>query len=605
MLYKRCEGGHYKDDRMNSTNSNMRLTSKLLFRLLPVQIFLALIGSINAIVSGLFATNFVGVSAMTAVGLYNPINMLIYALSTMLVGGATIICGKYMGKGEHDKVQNTFSLDIALSIMIAVLFMVTYLVLGLFDLTGFMAKDPEIRKLFNGYLIGQAIGLIPLLVGNQLASFLSLENRMRRTTIASFSYIAVNLVLNYVFVARMNMQAFGLALASSIGLWVYFLIQAQAFLSGKIELTFFGKHLDWGETKDIVVVGIPGAASYGYQTLRGFIVNALLMAYVGAAGVSALASSDGLLRLAWGLPGGMMAVSRMVISISVGEEDRQTLTDVMRNMFRRFIPLMCAVCLIIIACARPLTRLYYDDPSDPVFMMTVWGFRLLPLSMPLAIIYLHFTVYAQSAGRHILVHVLAAVDGVISVALFTALLIRPVGMNSVYIANVLNGVVTTLIIFGYSVVKLKRIPRNMDDLMVIPDDFGFAEDERMDLSVRKADEVVEVSQAVQDFCRSRGIDPRRSYLAALFLEEMAGNIVDHGFTKDRKNHSVDIRVVHKDDNVIMRIKDDCVPFDPATRKGIVDPEDITKNIGIRMIYKLEPDTEYKNILGLNVLTVRL
>ena len=605
MLYKRCEGGHYKDDRMNSTNSNMRLTSKLLFRLLPVQIFLALIGSINAIVSGLFATNFVGVSAMTAVGLYNPINMLIYALSTMLVGGATIICGKYMGKGEHDKVQNTFSLDIALSIMIAVLFMVTYLVLGLFDLTGFMAKDPEIRKLFNGYLIGQAIGLIPLLVGNQLASFLSLENRMRRTTIASFSYIAVNLVLNYVFVARMNMQAFGLALASSIGLWVYFLIQAQAFLSGKIELTFFGKHLDWGETKDIVVVGIPGAASYGYQTLRGFIVNALLMAYVGAAGVSALASSDGLLRLAWGLPGGMMAVSRMVISISVGEEDRQTLTDVMRNMFRRFIPLMCAVCLIIIACARPLTRLYYDDPSDPVFMMTVWGFRLLPLSMPLAIIYLHFTVYAQSAGRHILVHVLAAVDGVISVALFTALLIRPVGMNSVYIANVLNGVVTTLIIFGYSVVKLKRIPRNMDDLMVIPDDFGFAEDERMDISVRNEDEVAYVAATVHDFCKGRGIDERRSYMASLFLEEMAGNIVDHGFTKDRKNHSVDIRVVHKDDNVIMRIKDDCVPFDPATRKGIVDPEDITKNIGIRMIYKLEPDTEYKNMLGLNVLTVRL
>lgn len=55
----------------------------------------------------------------------------------------------------------------------------------------------------------------------------------------------------------------------------------------------------------------------------------------------------------------------------------------------------------------------------------------------------------------------------------------------------------------------------------------------------------------------------------------------------------------------MRIKDDCVPFDPATRKQLSDPDDITKNIGIRMIYKLATDIEYKNMLGLNVLTARI
>ncbi len=590
---------------MTNAQSNMKLTSKLMFRLLPLQIFLALIGSINAIISGLFATNFVGVNAMTAVGLYSPINMLIYAISTMLVGGATIMCGKYMGKNEDEKVQNVFSVAVVLSTAIALFFIVLFLTFGLFDLTGFIAKDPEVRPLFNSYLAGQAVGLLPLILGNQLAAFLSLENRVSRTTIASVTYIFVNIVLNYIFVGKLQMEAFGLALASSLGLWVYFLIQAQYFFTKGSELKFFRRHLDWSETKDIVIIGIPGAASFGYQTLRGFIVNALLMAYVGAAGVSALASSDGLLRLAWGLPGGMMAVSRMVMSISIGEEDRQTLTDVMRNMFRRFIPLMCAICGVIIACAVPLAKLYYKDTSEPVFMMTVWGFRLLPLSMPLAIICMHFTVYAQSSGKQLLVHILSILDGVVDVALFTAILIRPIGMNSVYIANVLNGVVTTIVVVVYSIIRLKRIPRNMDELMVIPDDFGFSEDERLDISVRKEDEVVKVSRAVNDFCIKRGIDNRRAYMASLFLEEMAGNIVEHGFTKDGKNHSIDIRVVHKDNNVILRIKDDCVPFDPATRKDIIDPADPAKNIGIRMIYKLNHNIEYKNMLGLNVLMVRL
>ena len=590
---------------MTNAESNMKLTSKLMFRLLPLQIFLALIGSINSIISGLFATNFVGVNAMTAVGLYSPINMLIYAISTMLVGGATIMCGKYMGKNEDEKVQNVFSVAVVLSTAIALFFIVLFLTFGLFDLTGFIAKDSEVRPLFNSYLAGQAVGLLPLILGNQLAAFLSLENRVSRTTIASVTYIFVNIVLNYIFVGKLQMEAFGLALASSLGLWVYFLIQAQYFFTKGSELKFFRRHLDWSETKDIVIIGIPGAASFGYQTLRGFIVNALLMAYVGAAGVSALASSDGLLRLAWGLPGGMMAVSRMVMSISIGEEDRQTLTDVMRNMFRRFIPLMCVICGIIIACAVPLAKLYYKDTSEPVFMMTVWGFRLLPLSMPLAIICMHFTVYAQSSGKQLLVHILSILDGVVDVALFTAILIRPIGMNSVYIANVLNGVVTTIVVVMYSMIKIKRFPHRMDELMVIPDNFGFSEDERLDISVRKEDEVVKVSRAVNDFCIKRGIDNRRAYMASLFLEEMAGNIVEHGFTKDGKNHSIDIRVVHKDDNVILRIKDDCVPFDPATRKDIIDPDDPARNIGIRMIYKLNHNIEYKNMLGLNVLMVRL
>ena len=50
--------------------------------------------------------------------------------------------------------------------------------------------------------------------------------------------------------------------------------------------------------------------------------------------------------LIWALPVGMLAVSRLLISVSIGEEDRQTLTDVMRVMFRRYLPLMCLICAV-------------------------------------------------------------------------------------------------------------------------------------------------------------------------------------------------------------------------------------------------------------------
>ena len=590
---------------MNEHAANARVVTKLMFRLLPVQVLLGAVSSVNGIVSSFFATNYVGVDAMSAVGLYGPINMLVSAVATLLAGGSVILCGKYMGRNEQDRMQNVFSLNLLLSTLVSVVFIALYVLLGSFDLTGFLAGDEAVRPLFNQYLLGQAIGVFPFVLSMQLPAFLTMENKGRLTMAASVVFIAVNVALNFLFVQVMRMEAFGLALASSLGMWVFVIVDAQHFLSGKSHLRITMKGLRWRESGSILATGTPGALTYGYQTIRGLIVNALLLSFVGSVGVSAFATGDNLLRIFWAVPTGMLAVSRLLMSVSIGEEDRHTLTDVMRVMFRRFLPLMGCICALIIACAVPLTRIFYHDPAEPVFRMTVWGLRILPLCMPLSIICMHFTAYGQASGKQVLVHILSVLDGVVCVAGFTALLIRAVGMNSVYIANVLNGVVTTLVVVGYSWLRKKHFPRSMDDLMVIPDDFGVPEEERMDLTVRSMEDVVSISQQVQSFCLDRGIDPRRAYLAGLSMEEMAGNVVDHGFTKDTKSHAIDVRVVHKDSDVILRIKDDCVPFDPGERRQLAEGDDIAKNIGIRMVFRMARDVKYRNILGLNVLTIRI
>ena len=51
---------------MQEPGKDMKLVAKLMFRLLPVQILLAVVGAVNGIVSSLFASNAVGVDAMSA-----------------------------------------------------------------------------------------------------------------------------------------------------------------------------------------------------------------------------------------------------------------------------------------------------------------------------------------------------------------------------------------------------------------------------------------------------------------------------------------------------------------------------------------------------------
>ena len=88
------------------------------------------------------------------------------------------------------------------------------------------------------------------------------------------------------------------------------------------------------------------------------------------------------------------------------------------------------------------------------------------------------------------------------------------------------------------------------------------------------------------------------------MEEMAGNIVSHGFEPSKK-HSIDIRLMYKEGKVILRIRDDCQQFDPKSRMEQYFPEDPLKNIGIRMIGKLASNIDYKNNIGLNILTITI
>lgn len=590
---------------MNKSGQNFQIIAKTMFRLLPVQIILAGLSSVNATVSGLFASNLIGADAMSAVALYDPIVKLLTAIATMLTGGAAILCGKYMGRNERDKMQGVFSLDMTLAAGISAIIAVALFVMGSSGMTGMLTKDAVAGAHLQQYLIGQAAGVIPLLMGIQLSTFLSLENRMRRTVTASVVFIIMNIVFNYVLIKVMGLGTLGLSLASSLGQWVFFLVQLQYFFSKEATLRFSAKNIAFSDTAGVVKTGIPGALSLGYQSIRGIVCNNIVTGAVGSVGLSAYGTCNSLLGLVWAIPFGMVAVSRMLISVSVGEEDRETMINIMKVMMRRYVPLQGIVSLAIILAAVPLTNLFYQDPAETVYMMTVWGFRILPLCMPLSIICMHFVCYGTAMNKQVYIHTLSLLDGVVSVVLFTALLINTMGINALYAANVLNGVVTTLYIAGYAWYMNKNTSLRMKDLMVIPDNFGARPDDSMDISINSMEDVIRVTESVQEFCRKRGTDEKTAYHAALAMEEMAGNIVDHGFIKDNKAHSIDIRVVHKGEDIILRLRDDCVPFNPAERLKLTDPENPVSNIGIRTIFAMAKDVSYQSILGMNVLTIKV
>ena len=97
------------------------MLARLFFRLLPVQAAIVAMGSINAIVDGVVASRFIDPSTVGVVGLYYTMLRILEAVGAVLLGGVSVLSGRYLGSGKIDRTRGICSLGMALAILIGAL----------------------------------------------------------------------------------------------------------------------------------------------------------------------------------------------------------------------------------------------------------------------------------------------------------------------------------------------------------------------------------------------------------------------------------------------------------------------------------------------------
>ena len=186
-----------------------------------------------------------------------------------------------------------------------------------------------------------------------------------------------------------------------------------------------------------------------------------------------------------------------------------------------------------------------------------------------------------------------------------ALLLTPhFEMDALWLAFPLSYAAFLIVIFIMTCRHCGRITFKLEDYLLLPENFDVSKDNQLNITVTNKAEVLGLSKSTQKFCEDYGIDKKCSMFAGLCIEEMAGNIVNHGFDDD-KNHFIDVRVIVKGEQVIIRLRDDCRPFNPKKWEEIHHPEDPTAHIGIRLVKNISTEFNYVNALKLNNLIIKI
>lgn len=581
---------------MESSNYAANNISQLYLSLLPSQIFASITASLSSIVNGLIIGASLSNIDMIALGFVSPIINIVTVFSTVISSGSRIICGKYIGRGENRKINQTFTTAVYFLFFVGAILTMLGLLFSV-PVAKIIASPDAVTKT-SEYIRGLAIGMIPTSLIPCLMIFLQMRNENTYALLSTVILAVTNLALCLLAMNFISLDINKIGIITSISQFITlgFILIRYWKVKTLPRLEVSKERL----LKNILILGLPSALA---NVLYGFRNTTLLkfadMNYGVAAtnALSILGSSAGPFDA---INGGAGATTLMLASIFIGEKDKESLYSLAKIAIKYSFILGFGKMILIYLTAEPLVKLFGATPGAVTNMSTSL-YKAYSLSMPLNLIALIIFSTYQASGKITYCSFLQFLTTTVFPLAFAYYGKGLFGMNSIWYCYAMAEVFTLIFEYVVACIIKKRIITSFKDLLVLDNKLDVGK--HISISINKMAEVIDVSRKVQEYCLKENIDSKKAYMAGLCCEEVAANIIEHGFTKSkRKNKSIDMFIDTDRGEVKIRIQDNAVPFDPHIK---ISDEDPTKNIGIKMVSKLAKDMEYQNTFGLNVLMITL
>ena len=260
-----------------------------LLKFVAPSIFTFVFIGVYQMVDGLFIERYVGEMAISAVNLYYPIISLFIAVGIMIGSGGNAVIVKKVGEGKRKEAGETFSRVMTFTVLCGILFTAICLVFAtpIMRLCG--ATDGNIEYLRPYYTMLSTFSLA-ILLQSELGILIIGEGKTVVAAIVIMVGGVLNCVLDYVFMAKLQMGIRGAAIATVIGycstiayaVWFYCIARKSSY---HLELT----KPDPKEIGSICFNGSSDMISNLAEGITVLFMNHLAYRCYGEVGVSALA----------------------------------------------------------------------------------------------------------------------------------------------------------------------------------------------------------------------------------------------------------------------------------------------------------------------------
>lgn len=583
------------------------LTVRLFQNTMLTMLTAELSGAFSAIIDGVITGQFLGSIGLAACGVGTPYFSIASIISGILMVGCTALCTRAVGKGDKDELKRVFSLTIFLGIVLSVLIAVFGFIFA-DPLATLLGAKPEYAALHAEtaqYLRGVFLGAPGFILFVILTPLLQLDGDSVRPKIASIAMAGVDITTDLLNVTVFKGGMFGMGLATTVSAYAALLIVLTHFFKKSDLFSFSLREIHISTAPTLMSDGLPRAACMFCRGLLPVLINSVALRLAGDSGVAAYSAMNNTTfvfgAFGWGIGGAVLIMG----GVTVGEQDTRGLVTVVKTALKDILIGVTLLAVAVFAAASFIAGLFITESGD-TYNMAMTAIRCYAAALPFIAFNVSSANYCQSISRKGASYLINIFIELLSTASVMLILTNFIGVNGIWFAFPIGQALLSLVILLRAVIGRDRNRKGLASFMMLRPGFGVKESDCIDCSVTTMDEVIALSEDVGGFCADHGIGVKETYRLALCVEEMAGNVIEHGFA-DGKPHHLDIRVIVKDGKTILRMRDDCAFFDlrEQTKKWSFDPDHPECNIGIRMVMCSAQDIVYTRTMKTNNLIVTL
>lgn len=565
-----------------------------------------LVDSLTIVIDSSF-TKTLGPVALAAHGMMSPSFMLCNIFVSMLAVGIRSKCSAAMSAGESGKTCAYFSTGCFTTAAAAcIITLGSFLLIDPFvRICGADGSDPALQKALRDMLLGWFWGIPGYFGFMYFSQLVALDGNKRCVAITSVVILAGNAFMDFLAITVIKNGIWGIGFSTGISYTCGCLVMLTNFLRKRSAFRFSIRAINLSLLPDALKIGTPKLTQYGCRLFAPIIINNIIVSVGGSAAMAAFSMQRSLMSLC-AVPGNGISHSvNLFTEVYYSEKDRKALLEISYSALKLEFLICVPFSAIVLLFAAPISRFYLStDPIACQYGVTA----LVCMSMAVLLNAVNLTILSYLNGAQKLVpnHLQTVSHRLLWNTVLAFLLSHSIGINGLFLSIPMAELFVLATYLGAAVLLARR-DSVMDTCLLLPESFCVDHENQFSFTVTDMQEAVDISSWIGDFCRSRGIDSHRSMLSALCAEELTTNVVLHGFTKDTKPHSCDIRVIVEDNDVVLRIRDDCRYFNLKDRYETIRAkgDNPSANVGIRLVYKIAKDIRYVNLLDTNTLIIRL
>ena len=389
--------------------------------------------SFYTMVDGLFVSNLIGTDALSAINLTAPLIQLVTAISTMLATGGSAVIMKKMGENRTEEAKEDFTFLILVNVAAGlVMCSLGYVIME--PIFSGMGLSADVEGYCIEYLKYYLPFAVPILLMNNFTLYMIASGKASLSLICSVTGGVLNMVLDYVLIAGLNMGIGGAATATGLGYSVTAVVGLFVFSRPK-NLLHFKKPLPrWNVLFHAAANGCSEMATALVTGIITMMFNQAMLRYVGEDGVAAVTIITYVLMFASSLYTGYSYGVSPMISFYYGEKN----TEKLKKLTAVSLKVIAAISVLTAAASFLLTKplvSIFARPGHPVYDLASTGNRICTL----ALFFIGFNIYASGMFTALSNGVISAVLAFSRSFLFMmiTMIVLPLflGVNGIWLAT--------------------------------------------------------------------------------------------------------------------------------------------------------------------------